>query len=525
MCWHESKTKGEVEMQKGVLSLLLVAMVFLTVCPDSSGQEPSLPPPVFKTAPAEGSTVEALLPYGLFIEWFVLEEYENAHLQIARDEAFTMLIVNVIISDQDNNRYITQIVEEGTYYIRIRKEDYWRSDDYFSKWVTRSFTLKKIKQWPLTVNTTPEGAGNISVDPEMPMGGYADGTVVSLTVTAETAYQFSKWMPSGETPPTITIIMDQDRDVTAEFTFRDKLLTLVATPEGGGTIAADPAIPPEGYSHGTTVRLTATASQGYIFLGWEPSKETSKSIEIVMDGDKNITAVFAANKMLTLKVTPEGGGIVVANPVMPPGGYPHGTEVSLTATAETGYTFLQWKPYDVRSTRAFIVMDRDYEVTAVFVPDKILTMHIIPPGSGKIIADPVMPTTGYPYGTDVILTAIPNSGYKFIRWDPSAETSTILDITMSADKTVSAVFERTNEPIEGEVPVEGEALTEGESTEGETTVEGESAEGESAEGETVPDNDEGGCGGCGGTKALKDALGDWLLVGLSLLLLAGMRRV
>ncbi|HOC69532.1 MAG TPA: hypothetical protein PKO23_12060, partial [Candidatus Hydrogenedentes bacterium] len=164
--------------------------------------------------------------------------------------------------------------------------------------------------------------------------------------------------------------------------------------------------------------------------------------------------------------------------------------------------------------------DRDREVEAVFTPDRILTMHIIPPGSGKIVADPVMPPTGYPYGTDVILTAIPNSGYKFIRWDPSAVTSTILDITMSADKTVSAVFERTNEPIEGEVPVEGEALAEGESIEGETTVEGESAEGE-----TVPDDDEGGCGGCGGTKALKNALGDWLLVGLSLLLLAGMRRV
>jgi len=239
-----------------------------------------------------------------------------------------------------------------------------------------------------------------------------------------------------------------------------------------------------------------------------------------MDRDKEITAVFAANKMLTLKATPEGGGIVVANPVMPPGGYPHGTTVNLTATAKAGYTFLRWLPSNVTSASTSVVMDIDREVKAVFSPNKLLTMHIIPLGSGKIIADPVMPSTGYPYDTEVVLTAMPNKGYKFIRWDPSGETSTILDIEMSADKTVSAVFERTNEAIEGEVPAEGEALVEGESTEGEVSVEGESAEGE-----TVPDNAEGGCGGCGGTKALKDALGDWLLIGLSLLLLAGMRRV
>ena len=95
------------------------------------------------------------------------------------------------------------------------------------------------------------------------------------------------------------------------------------------------------------------------------------------------------------------------------------------------------------------------------------------------------------------------------------------------------------EPVEGEPFPEGEPVTEGEpasegeSVEGETIIEGEGVEGESIEGESVegepaegePDADASGC--CGGKKGLTPAgemmrgLGDFLLIGLSMVVLLG----
>ena len=83
--------------------------------------------------------------------------------------------------------------------------------------------------------------------------------------------------------------------------------------------------------------------------------------------------------------------------------------------------------------------------------------------------------------------------------------------------------ELEGESVEGE-PVEGEGEPEGESVEGEP-VEGESKpEGEPVEGEgesELPDDTRSGvCGkGCTPTNKAGKYIGDWLLVGLSLLTL------
>ncbi len=426
-------------------------VVCLTVFPANAENEPSLPPPVFKTAPEDGAIIEAITPYNLLIEWYDLNEYEGVLVQISKDDAFTMLIVNITIWRNMSGTSVTaKINDDAVYYMRIRRVN----GKHYSEWVTRSFTFKELVQRKLTVDTIHtigpwRPCGGVDVDPSMPDGIYNEGSAVTLTARAYPGYKFSRWMPSGETNTTITVVMDQDRMITAEFADKEKFLTISTNPDNGGKIIVNPVMPPEGYPHGSTVNLTAIPEAGYTFSNWEPSDRTTTSLEVLMDSDK--------------------------------------------------------------------------EIGAIFEPNKKLTMYVIPEKAGKIITDPIMPTNGYTHGTKVVLTAIPNKGYKFIQWDPTGVTSTVTDIEMSSDKTIAAVFESIPGEVEGETLAEGEATVEGETpAEGEAIVEGETP----AEGEDTDDTGEdSSCGGCGGGKTLKDRFGDWLLIGLSLVLLTGMRRL
>ncbi len=72
-------------------------------------------------------------------------------------------------------------------------------------------------QFALTANTTPQGGGSVALDP--PGGTYNAGTMVTLTATPNSGYQFSGWSGdlSGSTNPA-TIAMNGNKNVTATFT-------------------------------------------------------------------------------------------------------------------------------------------------------------------------------------------------------------------------------------------------------------------------------------------------------------------
>jgi List-Bact-rpt repeat protein/ASPM-SPD-2-Hydin domain-containing protein/BACON domain-containing protein len=71
----------------------------------------------------------------------------------------------------------------------------------------------------LTTNIIPAGKGQVELDPEQPVDGYAPSTVVTLTaVDSDPCYQFSHWTgdASGE-DAVITVVMDESKTVNANF--------------------------------------------------------------------------------------------------------------------------------------------------------------------------------------------------------------------------------------------------------------------------------------------------------------------
>ncbi|MCU0666658.1 MAG: putative Ig domain-containing protein, partial [Candidatus Omnitrophica bacterium] len=188
--------------------------------------------------------------------------------------------------------------------------------------VARTFTL-----------TTTANNGSISRNPNS--STYNEGQSVVLTAVANSGYTFSSWsggLTGSVNPQTIT--MDNDKTVTANFSQNTYTLNITAN---NGTVAKSPD--QATYTYGTEVTLTCTANAGYSFTNWTGDATGSTNpVKVTINGNKAVTANFSQNTY-TLNIT-ANNGTVAKSPDLAV--YPYGTEVTLTATANTGYSFSNW---------------------------------------------------------------------------------------------------------------------------------------------------------------------------------------
>jgi len=289
--------------------------------------------------------------------------------------------------------------------------------------------------------------GSVSVDPAPGDDGkYASGTKVTLTAIPSPEYGFRNW--AGTTsdtsnPTTVTISNDKHVSVTFELRF---LLTINNQPVTGssanfteGSVSVNLVPKDDGrYSKGTTVTLTAVPASGYRFARWEgDASGNATAVTVTMSSNKNITAVFKKTYSLTTKVDPAGSGSVSPGS----GTYDDGAAVTLTAVSASGYRFARWEgDASGNVTAVTVTMNSDKNITAVFKKTYTLATTVNPAGSGS-----VSPGSGsYDDGTTVTLTAVPASGYRFDHWEGDASGNvTAATVTMSSNKNVTAVFEKT----------------------------------------------------------------------------------
>ncbi len=156
---------------------------------------------------------------------------------------------------------------------------------------------------------------------------------------------------------------------------------------------------------------------------------------------------------IVINVSPQGAGTVNLSPAG--GVYTAGTQVTLTAVANSGYIFDRWSG-DITGTQnpATIVMDSNKSITANFVfistqpsggggnvviTTYTLTVDIEPEGSGSVM---INPSGGvYIAGTTVTLVAQAASGYKFSGWTGSITSqNNTVSIVMDSNKNVVAHF-------------------------------------------------------------------------------------
>ncbi|MCS7231217.1 MAG: InlB B-repeat-containing protein [Elusimicrobiota bacterium] len=321
-----------------------------------------------------------------------------------------------------------------------------------NKNITASFTQQTSSPtYTLTVNISPAGAGTVNLNPSG--GVYVAGSQVTLTAQANPGYVFSSWGGDATgTSSSITIIMNSNKTVTANFTQTGgggTTYTLLVSiePSGAGTVSLNPA---GGiYAAGTSVLIQANPNPGWKFDGWSGNLSGSQNpTTIIMNSNKVVTANFSQQQQtytLTVDISPTGAGTVTLNPAG--GTYVAGTQVTLTATASSGYVFSGWSGNLTGTTNpATIVMDSNKTVTANFTQQQqqtyTLTVNISPTGAGTVTLNP--PGGTYSAGQVVVLTAQANSGYQFLNWriGQNTVTSNPTTVTMNSNITVTANFEQ-----------------------------------------------------------------------------------
>ena len=123
-----------------------------------------------------------------------------------------------------------------------------------------------------------------------------------------------------------------------QFTGGKVTLAVKAQPAEGGTVT-----PASGqYDFGQSVTLQATAAEGYDFVRWmENDKAMSDSSTYVYtpQGNADLTAVFTPKYFdVTISYNEKGGSVTGGGT----GRYAYGTELTLTATPQSGWQFEGW---------------------------------------------------------------------------------------------------------------------------------------------------------------------------------------
>ena len=240
------------------------------------------------------------------------------------------------------------------------------------------------------------------------------------------------------------------RDLVANFV--EKTYELTVNISGQGSVEKQPD--KARYLPEEVVNLTATPETGWRFLNWRGSLTgNTNPASITMNNDKTVTANFAINQyVIVVSPNPQNGGTVSGG-----GNYSHGDTVTLKATPNEGYEFLNWT-----EGGAEVSTEAEYSFNAT--ADRLLTANFAlksyaletqVSGEGTVQRTPDKAL--YTHGETVELTAVPDNGWGFVGWSGDLESSeNPAEINMDGDKSVTATFARNQytvnlvaEPQEG----------------------------------------------------------------------------
>ncbi len=318
-----------------------------------------------------------------------------------------------------------------------------------AKSVTANFTLNNY-----ALSVTKSGQGTVTSTPAgidcgaTCAASFAYNTQVTLNAVAASGFTFGGWSGAGcSGTGACNVTMDAAKNVTANFTLNNYALSVTKSGTGSGSVSSNPAGIScgsdcgETLSHGTVVVLTAAPSAGSTFGGWSGAGCTGTGdCTVTMDAAKSVDANFTLNGYaLTVDVNPAGAGATNPSGVTSHG---YGANVTVTATANPGYTFSSWSGACSGSGACSVTMTEARSVTANFTLNSYnLTIGVSPTGGGT--TTPAAGSSTHSHGAVIALSATPSIGYSFVNWtgaDAACSANPICQVTMDGPKSVTANF-------------------------------------------------------------------------------------
>ena len=270
----------------------------------------------------------------------------------------------------------------------------------------------------VTASVIPAGTGLVFGDGFNPItgeGSYTEGTEVSLLASPNAGIDFVHWLEGDiivGTDMTYTFTATENVDLIAVFDGETYTVTVEADPEAGG----NPTVSNDGeFFFGEFAQLHANVNPGYHFINWT---ENDAQVSVLPDYGFTVTdnVGLVANfetldeYLLTLLADPANAGTVSGS-----GSYEEGTEVTITAAENPGYTFTYWGlGTDIFSedSEVTFIIEEDLTLVAYFqINSYTLTLNADPIEGGDVFGAGV-----YLFNETVEVDAVPNEGWEFVEW-------------------------------------------------------------------------------------------------------------
>ena len=276
-----------------------------------------------------------------------------------------------------------------------------------AKTVTATFTQNS---YSLTVNTV--GSGSVSKNPNS--ASYLSGSSVQLSASPVAGWSFSGWSGAitGSTNPA-SLTMDSNKTVTATFIQNNYTVSYTVLPSSGGTVTRTGT---GSYHYGDTVVLTESPSNGYTFSSWSgDGTGTGTTRTVTVTGNMVVTATFTQNTYTVgVTVSPSSSAGSVTGYVTTQT-YHYGDLVTLTETANNGYTFSSWGvDGSGTATTCAITVTKNMVVTATFIQNHYSVVFAVS-GGGVSTTSP-SGTQSYTLGQVVPVSVTAAPGYSFSVW-------------------------------------------------------------------------------------------------------------
>ena len=224
-------------------------------------------------------------------------------------------------------------------------------------------------------------------------------------------------------------------------------ISISASPTEGGTVSGSGQ-----YEESATATVTAVANEGFRFLEWTEAGtqiSTEASLTFTVTNDRTLTAIFepisgpapgpTPKPTYTINVSTAEGGTASGG-----GEYEQGSSVTLTATPENGYRFIAWTENDEQIStdeNYTFIADRDRTLVAKFtpIPKPTYTVQVSSTQGGVAEGG-----GSYKEGEFITVNAVPDAGYRFLRWEENGvqvSTEARYYFAAETDRTLVAVFE------------------------------------------------------------------------------------
>ena len=291
--------------------------------------------------------------------------------------------------------------------------------------------------YTITTASSPSSGGTTTGG-----GSAACGTSVAVTANANFGYAFADWTTEAggfvNSSSNYTFTVSSDSNLVANFApLGSSIIATVASPARAGSTTGGGL-----YTNGLNETLTAAVTDPcYAFVNWTTNGipfSTSPTNTVTVTTNQVFTANFASIPYsIALSSSPSGGGTTGGG-----GSVGCGTNLTIYATPTPCYTFVNWTENgNVVSSFPYytFTVSGARNLVANFTPTLYsISTSASPSGGGTTSGGGTVNC-----GANVMVTAVPNSGYTFLNWLENGDvvtTSPSYSFTAAGNRILVASF-------------------------------------------------------------------------------------